>query len=410
MSVSAPLGGFSDVLKATNTYESPLRVRASTATGLDLVWAHPTASDASTQPIRPTGNLAVVDGSLTIAAGTLVQMPTNGQLDMNESQLVVEGTVSSPVVFATAPSASFWNRIRLRGQGGDGISRIRHAVLDTAGSDPSLDADWRRAALLVEVRRGVAATPAISGTTITNSQGYGVVFSDQAHCGGQCTDNTVVGSRFSAVRMHGNFIGRFGTGNELAGNNTSTTLGHEGVWVVGDRIDVGATWPANDVPYVVQGDLELRQDAGNSPVPVLTIDPGAELRFAENRRLRVGDGGDGILDAQGDPSHPITFTTLDAATPVHWRGMFLGQGSDGSVLDAVTVSFGGRNDNTGNVNFLAGSLVTIGAVSFTDSDNYAGLIFDGGSATFAGSPASRVYSGNGFDCILDVRTRTCEPL
>ena len=112
----------------------------------------------------------------------------------------------------------------------------------------------------------------------------------------------------------------------------------------------------------------------------------------------------------GGSSNPITFTTLDAETPVYWRGIFLGQGSDGSVLDAVTVSFGGRNDNTGNVNLLAGSLVTIGAVSFTDSDNYAGVIFDGGSATFAGSPASRVYVGNGFDCILDVRAGTCEPL
>jgi len=411
LSVDAALLGFDDVLGPGNVYEAPLRVRSSTATGAQLAWVEPVASDGSTQPIRPSGSLTVqAAGSLTITEGTQVQMPLDGQLQLIDSQLLVLGSVDDPVVFSPAPGVAFWRRILLRGKGPSGVSRIEHAVLDTAGDDPALGASDGRAALVVTSSGGVASTPSVANTTITNSRGYGAVFFDQSHCAGLCTGNTIMGSRFSALRMHANFVGRFGSGNALAGNNTSGTFGHEGVWVVGDTVDVDAFWPANDVPYVVQGNIELRQATGLDPVPTMTIEPGSELRFADNRRLRVGEGGDGILDARGTMARPIVFTTIDSGTPVYWRGIDLNQGSDGSILDRVTLSYGGRNDNTGNVNFRTGSVVTVGAVTFTDSNNYAGVIDPGSAPMFTGPPTDRVYVGNAFDCIRDVSAGTCEPL
>ncbi|MGB5811935.1 MAG: putative Ig domain-containing protein, partial [Polyangiales bacterium] len=109
--VDAALVGFNDLIKATNTYESPLQVRASTASSVALTWVEPVASDTSTQPIRPTGNLAVNDGSLTIDVGTQVQMPLNGQLQMTNSQLVVTGSVDDPVVVSPAPGVDYWSRV-----------------------------------------------------------------------------------------------------------------------------------------------------------------------------------------------------------------------------------------------------------------------------------------------------------
>lgn len=410
MSVNAALLGFDDLLKASNTYEAPLRVRAGTATGADLVWVEPVASDTSTQPIRPTGNLAVTGGSLTVGAGTQVQMPLDAQLQMTDSQLVVDGSALDPVVFAPAPGVAYWRRIRLRGTGTPGVSRISHAVLDTAGSNPGLGPSDSRAALVVEQNAGIPATPVVSNTTVTNSNGYGMVFDDQTHCGGGCNDNTIGGSRFSGLRMFANFVGRFGTSNVLAGNNTSGTPGHEGVWVSGDVVDVGASWPANGVPYVIQGNVDVRQSTPLEPIPTMVIDPGAELWFAGDRRLRVGEGGDGLLDAQGTAANPITFTTVDTGIPVYWRGIEFGQGSDGSVLDQVVVSYGGRNANTGNLNFLAGSVVTVGVVSFMHSNNYAGVIYAGSAPMFMGPPTDRVYTFNGFDCIRDVAAATCQQL
>ncbi len=408
--VDAPLSGFDDVLGASNVYEAPLQVRAGSTTGIDMVWVEPEASDTSTQPIRPTGNLSVLDGSLRIGEGTQVQMPLNAQLAILESQLVVEGSETDPVVFAPAPGAAYWSRILLRGGNASGPSRINYAVLDTAGANPALGADPGRTALRVEASGASTAIPQISNTTITGSNGYGMTFSDLEHCNGLCDDNTVVGSRFSALRMHANYIGRFGDGNALAGNDTSSTLGHEGVWVVDDRVDVSATWPLVDVPYVIQGNVDVRESSPLDPIPVLTLLPGTELRFASERRLRVGENGDGILDAQGTEADPIVFTTVDSTTPVFWRGLAFGQGSDGSILDRFTVSYGGSVTNTGNLNFLSGSLVTVGAGALTDGNQFAGVISSGAAPSFVGPQSERVYVGNTSNCIRDVAAGTCEPL
>jgi hypothetical protein len=418
VSVSATMGGFDDVLGPSNTYEAPLRVRGGTISGADMVWNKPLASDASTQPIRPTGSLTVTDGSLTIEAGNRIEMPVNGQLATIDSRLAIDGTESEPVVFTPVSGAAYWNRIRVRGSGSAGVSRVTHAVLEAAGSGPTLDAAGGRAAIVVEANGGVPATPAVSDTTITNSNGYGMAFANSTHCGGACNDNTIVGSRFSAVRMYANFVGRFGVGNTLTGNNVSATPGHEGVWVLGDTVDTTATWPDNDVPYVVQGNIELRRSSPSETLPVLTIEPGTEVRFASGRRLRVGDGNDGMLDASGTSAEPITFTSIDTVSPVFWRGIDFNQGSAGSVLDWVVVSHGGSGDDTGNVNFRSGSAVTIGAVDFTHSEHYAAVIYSGSAPMFTGPSTDRVYMLNGqqsnpgagdpaFDCVRDVAASIC---
>jgi hypothetical protein len=421
LSINATLGGFDDLLRSSNTYEAPLRVRASSVAGENMVWSRPVANDASTQPIRPTGGLTVTSGSLTIRAGNRIEMPSNGQLLMTNSQLVVDGTSSEPVVFEPQAGAPFWRRIRLRGSGSSGPSRITHAVLNGAGADPALGASNSRAAIVVESYGGLPAIPAVSHTMIVNSNGYGMTFSDTTHCGAGCNDNTILGSRFSAVSIYANFIGRFGTSNALAGNNTSGTPGHEGMWVRGDAVDLTATWPSNDVPYVVRGSIELRRSSPLEPLPVLTIEPGSELRFVSDVRLRVGDGNDGVLDARGTSAEPITFTSVDTASPVFWRGIDFGQGSGGSILDWVVVSFGGRGAAAGNLNFRSGSEVMIGAVTFTHSENYAAVIYTGSAPMFTGPSTDRVYMSNGqgsnpgggdpaFDCVRDVGASVCSQL
>jgi hypothetical protein len=171
----------------------------------------------------------------------------------------------------------------------------------------------------------------------------------------------------------------------------------------------------------VQGDIEVRQSFPLDPVPVMTIEPGAELRFASNRRLRVGEGNDGMLDARGTSTAPIVFTSIDTTAPVFWRGIDLNQGADGSTLDHVVVSYGGGGSGTGNVNFRMGAVATIGAATFSHSEQYGATVYEGSAPMFMGPPTSRVYARNGqgsnpgagdpaFDCVSDVAMGTCNPL
>jgi hypothetical protein len=347
-------------------------------------------------------------------------MPLDGAIAMTDSQLVIDGTPIEPVVFKPVAGADYWDRIRLRG-GGVGITSITHAVLQSGGSDPTSGAATSRAAITVEPNGGNPASPAIASTVIAGSNGYGMTFADTTHCGGACNDNTVIGSRFSAIRMHGNFVGRFGTGNVLAGNNTTGAFGHDGFWVVSDVVNTSATWPPNDVPYMMHGNFELRQSNPFDSLPIWTIEPGSELRFASDRRLRVGEGNDGVLLAQGTVADAITFTSMDIATPSFWRGIDFAQGSDGSLLDHVVVSYGGSSSDTGNVNFRSGSVVTMGEVALTHSEDYAAVIFSGSAPMFTGPSTNRLYIRNGqasvpgagdpsFDCVREETSGTCTQL
>ena len=153
----------------------------------------------------------------------------------------------------------------------------------------------------------------------------------------------------------------------------------------------------------------------------MTIEPGAELRFADSRRLRVGEGNDGVLDARGTVAEPIVFTSIDSTTPVFWRGIDFNQGSNGSMLDHVLVSYGGRGADAGNVNFHSGSVVSIGVASFTHSEDYAAVIYAGSAPMFTGPATDRIYELNGqasvpgagdpaFDCVRNASAGTCDPL
>jgi hypothetical protein len=419
LSVNAPLAPFDALVRSSNVFEAPLQVRSSTASG-SLSWPRPRSSNGSGQPIRPSGNLTVSAGSLLIAAGNRIEMPQNGRLSVVDGELEVDGTAAEPVIFEPVAGAEYWDAIRLLGASGTGPSRIANAVLDSAGSDPTQGPGTSRAAIVVQSNAGVGATPSVVDTVIADSNGYGITFADGTHCAGACTGNTITGSRFSAVRLLANFVGRFGPGNELSGNNTSSTVGHEGVWVSGDEVDTSATWPAYDVPYVVQGDIELRRASPVEPLPVMTIEPGVELRFAENRRLRVGDGNDGALDARGTPSQPIVFTSIDVATPVFWRGLEFGQGSDGSILDKVVLAYGGGNSSIANLSLRMGSAVSVGVAVFLQGADYAAAVYPGSAPMFVGPVTDRVYQLNGqdsipgagdpsFDCVRDISTGTCDP-
>ncbi len=106
-------------------------------------------------------------------------------------------------------------------------------------------------------------------------------------------------------------------------------------------ITVSETWRAADNPHVVRGIVYVR-GAGS---PVLTVEPGVQVRFESESSLTIGDGvgGVGTLKAEGTAEAPILFTSdSDEPQPGDWYGITLmGSAALGASLSHVTVEYGG---------------------------------------------------------------------
>ncbi|HEX3131761.1 MAG TPA: LamG domain-containing protein [Thermoanaerobaculia bacterium] len=119
--------------------------------------------------------------------------------------------------------------------------------------------------------------------------------------------------------------------------------------VMGGTAAQSRTWPGNDLPYIVLGDLSVRGDQSTSGdrTSTLIIGSPTEVRFSSGAGLFIGDdsgieGGHwGRLQATG-----VMFTA-SSATPVpgFWKGIYFGdQALDGAAntfLDACSVEWAG---------------------------------------------------------------------
>lgn len=105
------------------------------------------------------------------------------------------------------------------------------------------------------------------------------------------------------------------------------------------------TWFLNDIPYVVEGFLEVE------PGITLLINPGVIVKFKSSAYFKIK----GTLLAQGSEEDPIVFTSLrddyggdtnndgiiTSPGAGNWGGLTFISGSDNSVLKNVIVSYGG---------------------------------------------------------------------
>lgn len=186
----------------------------------------------------------------------------------------------------------------------------------------------------------------LTNSMLTHSESKGITLGEEAMFT-NCSDNVFENNASYPLEIYANHAHTIGRENSF---NTGP-----GILVKGDKIiQAEATWLKHQVPYVVDGNLDLGSASGSK----LIIEPGTTVSFSSGSWIRIGyiTGTYGILVAEGDPENLITFTSsapADFRSAGDWDGIWYYNGTaSGNVLDYCLISYGGgHSGSSGNLNF-----------------------------------------------------------
>jgi hypothetical protein len=163
--------------------------------------------------------------------------------------------------------------------------------------------------------------------------------------------------------------------------------------IINADITTDTTWTKSGSPYTVTKPLFIVAQGAT-----LTVDPGVQVRFDQNARMRVNGG----LSAIGTVTEPITFTgtTMQSGW---WGGIsFEGSPSNplkGSIMDHVVVEYGGFWSPNYNVRIWHAHLVLSHAIIRQSSGDglqgAAGGVADVSDTTFVGNQSYAIHFTDG---------------
>jgi hypothetical protein len=300
---------------------------------------------------------------LTIEAGAVVEFATPGPFGLfvarsEPASLVVDGSAGA-VTFtsdAAAPAPGDWSYVHV-GTFNTGSS-IDGAVFEYGGGTQTGSIGYW-GAVLVEAGANGTSNLSIADVVVRYSGTSGVAVlggGDLELRDSQLVDNVenglIVNDSRATLSPTSNLV-LTGNGlrpavlspNQVSALDHSSTLQGNAIDEIrllgvpaGFAVTESATWPAlgphyqSTYPILVQG----------PSAPVLTLEPGLELRFGTSGRLVVGDAATGTLLAAGTAGAPIVFTS-DRTTPSDgdWRGLRVGPLDGGTVVSNAVVEFAG---------------------------------------------------------------------
>ncbi|HET8946771.1 MAG TPA: right-handed parallel beta-helix repeat-containing protein, partial [Candidatus Polarisedimenticolia bacterium] len=346
--------------------------------------------------------------TLTLAAGVQIRFAQFSYLQIgsgaNRGALIAQGTPAAPILLTSnlaSPAAGNWGGVFFDDGADDATSVLDRVTISYAGYlfssavRASSASPTVRNSIVVSssvygvylsgsnavvednsisltgsngIRSDGAGSPALRRNTITSPTGYGLYISGANSA--QIEDNVVAnaiffdnaggnpfidGNTFSNFDANPPRLGADDVAEFLNGNTLQNASGAGRLEVMGEVINTSGTWPATAFPLnVISADIVV----GNSPTTpvVLTIAPGAVLRFASGIRLEVGTTVNrGGLVAAGTPAQPILFTTSNAAPAAgQWQGIYFDTFADTatSLLDRCTIEYAGQTYSA-NVRIVA---------------------------------------------------------
>jgi hypothetical protein len=127
----------------------------------------------------------------------------------------------------------------------------------------------------------------------------------------------------------------------------------------------GQTWTATGSPYVISGDITVRQGT------TLTVEAGTQVQFLRDAQSAGVDRArpeltiDGSLVVNGTPENPATFARAPAST-LDWYGIVIGPSATAATIQGAVI----QGAQAGVITAMTGSTLTIKRVTIQSAGFY----------------------------------------
>lgn len=271
--------------------------------------------------VTPTIAAAV---RLTLAPGVRIEFSKDTALEVGEDQvLVAEGTEADPILLTGAKSQrGYWQGLRYESTA-SAANRLAYVTVEYAGSKQAAnDPDSAGIKVISDSR------PALLGMThctIRHNEGWGLWLTASTEMTAFAS-NTLEQNGLGPINLDSDVVRFLDAGSSYVGNDTDR------VHVRATAISIDATWPSLDVPYFIDGSLEVAKG--------WTLAPGVTLTLGEDVNVSI-EGDAAALHAVGTELAPIRITGAQT-TPGYWGSIIFDTTRNGAnALDYVTVEYGG---------------------------------------------------------------------
>jgi hypothetical protein len=335
-------------------------------------------------PYEVSSDLYIQDGGLlSVEAGADLVFNNNKGLyvsyDGSSGGLKVLGTASDPVVFSAAESGSpgAWSGVAIYEAAEEADLSLAYLTIELAGGY-GLDSGLR-----------VKGSDVLADhLTILQSEEYGIGFSDNAEFADGSSDIVLLDNAWSGY-IGADAVHSFPEdGAQLDDNDT------DALRISGATLSSSASWGDLGVPYWVAGNVFV--EGTNADPAVLTLEPGVELAFGNNKGLYISySGGAAGLMAVGSSANPIAFYGAESGSKGAWSGIGIYNSSvDASCsFDYIEIGRAGGYGLKGNLH-LSSSNPTVKNAYIYDSEEWGIYKTGGASPTLSAISYSGNASGN----------------
>ena len=283
-----------------------------------------------------SGDIAINDNAvLTLEAGTVLKFGISRAIEVKKGgKLMAIGNANNKITFTSSnanKNPGDWYGVRIMS---DGIgSEFEHCLFEYgSGSD-----SWSTTGFL-NIRSG--AKTSVKNCTFTEAKYSGIYLETNSSGFTAFENNTIENcgedqNNHYPIKADGGIMTLEGM---MYSENIIIT--DKGIGIYGGTVN--KDMKLKKYPYIIySGDISV---TSNTTEAILTIDPGAVLKFGSNRSLTVNTGG--RLIAQGTANEKIYFIGM-VADKGYWYGIHFRGNSvlSGNILNNCVVSHGGYGSN-----------------------------------------------------------------